>query len=70
MIGPYQIGEVIGFGAYGKVFKALNPKGQTFAIKQVSLAHIKEDRKSSIQTEINLLKKLDHPKIVKYFDSI
>ena len=38
--------------------------------KTVSLNHIKEDRKGSIKTEINLLKKLEHPKIVKYIDSI
>jgi serine/threonine protein kinase len=53
------------------VFKGLNIiNGQSVAIKQVSLNHIKEDRKGSIKTEINLLKKLDHPKIVKYIDSI
>lgn len=53
------------------MFKGLNIiNGQSVAIKQVSLNHIKEDRKGSIKTEINLLKKLDHPKIVKYIDSI
>ena len=71
IIHPYQIGEVLGYGACGKVFKGLNIiNGQSVAIKQVSLNHIKEDRKGSIKTEINLLKKLDHPSIVKYIDSI
>lgn len=70
-IGPYQIGEVIGIGAYGKVFKGLNlQNGQLVAIKQVSLNFIKEDRKGSLQSEISLLQKLEHPKIVKYIDSI
>lgn len=63
---------MIGFGACGKVFKGLNieKQGQLVAIKQVSLNYIKEDRKGSIRTEINLLKNLQHPKIVKYIDSI
>jgi len=34
------------------------------------LGHIKEDRKGSLMTEINLLKNLEHRKIVKYIDSI
>ena len=36
----------------------------------MSLNFIKEDRKGSLKSEINLLKKLEHPKIVKYIDSI
>ena len=40
------------------------------AIKQVSLIRIKEDKKGSIQTEIGLLKKMQHEAIVKYIDSI
>ena len=44
--------------------------GSLVAIKQVSLDQIKEDRKGSIKTEINLLKNIEHPKIVKYLDCI
>lgn len=44
--------------------------GSLVAIKQVSVEQIKEDRKDSIKNEINLLKKIEHPKIVKYLDCI
>ena len=62
---------MIGRGACGKVFKGFNQdSGQVVAIKQVSLIRIKEDKKGQIQTEIGLLKKMQHDAIVKYIDSI
>ncbi|CDW87458.1 protein serine threonine kinase [Stylonychia lemnae] len=71
MIGPYQVGEVIGRGACGKVFKGLNfQNGQLVAIKQIKINNVKVEHKKSLQSEINLLKKLEHPNIVKYIDSI
>ena len=70
-IGPYQIGELLGQGACGKVFKGFNlENGQLVAIKQVSMAFVKEDRKGQIKSEINLLKKLENPRIVKYIECI
>ena len=71
VVGIYQVGEIIGRGACGKVYKGLNTKtGEHVAIKQVALRNIKEEHKSAILMEINLLKKLDHPNIVKYIDSV
>jgi len=40
--------------------------GQLVAIKQIALSNIKEEQVNSIQTEINLLRRLDHCNIVKY----
>lgn len=43
-IGNYQVGEMIGKGACGCVFKGLNVEnGMIVAIKQVAMQTIKED---------------------------
>ena len=40
------------------------------AIKQIRINNFKEEQKKSLQSEINLLKKLEHPNIVKYIGKI
>lgn len=70
-IGNYQMGELIGKGAIGWVYRGMNIEtGMIVAIKQVSLQNIKEEQLQSIQSEINLLKRLKHENIVKYIDYI
>ena len=57
----------MGRGACGKVFKGLNfQTGQLVAIKQIKINSFKEEKKQHLHQEINLLKKLEHPNIVKY----
>jgi serine/threonine protein kinase len=44
-IGSYQLGDAIGKGGFGHVFKALNTEtGKFMAIKQINLHQIKEDQ--------------------------
>ncbi|CAG9322016.1 CDC15_2 [Blepharisma stoltei] len=70
-IGNYQLGDCIGKGAFGKVYKALNKEtAQIVAIKQISVVNVSEDQISSIHKEINLMKRLSHQNIVKYIDVI
>ena len=67
----YQIGEQIGRGAIGVVYKGLNVEdAKIVAIKQIALPNLREDEKKAIKMEINLLKKLKHENIVKYIDYI
>lgn len=72
LVGVYviftqQLGECIGKGAFGKVYKALNIEtGQIVAIKQISISNISEDQANLIQKEISLMKRLSHKNIVKY----
>ncbi|KAH9470133.1 hypothetical protein Pst134EA_007399 [Puccinia striiformis f. sp. tritici] len=63
----YQLGEVLGRGAFGCVFRALNwCTGETVAVKQVGLSNIPRSELPEIMSEIDLLKNLDHPNIVQY----
>ena len=63
----YQLGDCLGKGAFGSVFRALNMgTGETVAVKQVKLADLPKTELRVITLEIDLLKNLDHPNIVKY----
>ncbi|ETM47116.1 STE/STE11/CDC15 protein kinase [Phytophthora nicotianae P10297] len=67
----YQLGAEIGRGGFGIVYGALDLRnGRSVAIKQVSLRDIDKDELLSIETEISLLRKLNHENIVKYHDTI
>ncbi|GAX73992.1 hypothetical protein CEUSTIGMA_g1442.t1 [Chlamydomonas eustigma] len=63
----YMIGEELGRGAYGQVFKGIDSTtGSTVAIKQISLNGTSQDNLQSVMGEIELLKTLNHKNIVKY----
>ncbi|KAL3692966.1 hypothetical protein R1sor_006617 [Riccia sorocarpa] len=63
----YLLGDEIGKGAYGRVYKGLDlENGDFVAIKQVSLENISTEDLASIMQEIDLLKNLNHQNIVKY----
>ena len=63
----YQLGDCLGKGAFGSVYRALNwGTGETVAIKAIRLAELPKGVDTSLQLEIDLLKNLHHPNIVKY----
>ncbi|PKI82734.1 mitogen-activated protein kinase kinase kinase [Malassezia vespertilionis] len=70
-------GALIGAGSYGNVFLGMNAKtGMLMAVKQVELPTNEEEttkrRKlmvESLESEITLLKTIQHPNIVHYLDS-
>lgn len=71
MVGGYTLIEVIGQGAYGKVFAA-EKEGQKFAVKEVTLAgHDPEKIMSEIKmlAKVNDLHQLNHPNITNYVES-
>lgn len=68
----YQVGKVIGEGAYATVRVALyRPMNRKIAIKIYEKNKIKENqRKKSIRREITILQMLEHPNIVKIYDVV
>jgi serine/threonine protein kinase len=66
-LSSYQLGDLLGRGASGSVYRALNfLTGETVAIKSVSLLKLPASSLPDIMSEIDLLKNLNHPNIVKY----
>eukprot|EP00308_Calcidiscus_leptoporus_P005078 CAMPEP_0119378914 /NCGR_PEP_ID=MMETSP1334-20130426/50514_1 /TAXON_ID=127549 /ORGANISM="Calcidiscus leptoporus, Strain RCC1130" /LENGTH=282 /DNA_ID=CAMNT_0007398279 /DNA_START=10 /DNA_END=855 /DNA_ORIENTATION=+ len=66
----YTLGEEIGRGASGVVFKALNlHTGGVVAVKQVTLRGVGKEQLGLLQREIDLLKLLKNPYIVEYIES-
>ena len=62
----YKINKVIGKGAFGTVFKAFELcSGRRVAIKQVK---IDSHNKNLVLKEIDVLKKVEHPNIVNYYN--
>ena len=65
----YQIIRKIGEGSYGSVFLAINSlTKQNVAIKKINKIKENEIDDLEIKNEINILKKLDHPNIVKIYE--
>ncbi|KAI8809735.1 kinase-like domain-containing protein [Cladochytrium replicatum] len=71
IIGPYQLGQVIGRGQYGVVYTAFDTRDATLvAIKRINLAEKDERDVAELMREVELLKSLSHPYIVQYRDFI
>jgi len=67
----FLLGEEIGKGAFGFVYKGVDMKNGDFvAIKQISLQGILRDDLQNLMMEIDLLKNLNHKNIVKYIGSL
>ena len=70
VIGNYRIEKTIGEGTFGKVKLGIHiPTAEQVAIKILEKDRIqdKEDL-ARISREINILKKLNHPNIIKIYD--
>ncbi|BGO96869.1 putative Cell division control protein 15 (putative) [Rhodotorula toruloides] len=63
----YQLGECIGRGQFGSVYRALNLNtGQVVAVKRISLEGKSENEVAELSNEVKLLRSLTHPAVVKY----
>ena len=66
----YRLGEELGRGAYGRVYRGLDTRtGEQVAIKQISLDRIPSGTLASLVTEVELLKALNHVNVVQYLGS-
>ena len=69
--GRYRVGDVIGKGGTSTVSKGWDlDAGHFVAIKRISLGDLDDESRASIETEIELLKRLHHDHIVGYVDCI
>ncbi|KAF9808202.1 hypothetical protein IEO21_07944 [Rhodonia placenta] len=63
----FQLGNCIGRGQFGAVYRALNLNtGQMVAVKRIRLEGLKEPEIAQLMKEVDLVKSLSHPSIVKY----
>src|SRR5690348_13178696 len=68
-LGPYKIGRKLGRGGMGTVYAAVNVEtGEAAAVKVLSPALAQEEGfRERFEAEIESLKKLHHPNIVRLF---
>ncbi|CAG8433203.1 515_t:CDS:10 [Ambispora gerdemannii] len=67
----YQLGNCIGKGQFGSVYRALNlSDGQMVAVKRIKLEGKKQEEIDQLMREVELLQSLSHPSVVKYTDQI
>lgn len=68
-IGPFQLERQIGVGGMGIVYSAIYPKnGKRVAVKVLSPGMMSDPKLlKRFEREIEILKRLDHPNIVKYY---
>ena len=63
----YQLGNCVGKGQFGSVYRSLHlGTGQMAAIKRIRLEGMIETEVRDVMKEVDLLKRLTHPSIVKY----
>ncbi|KNC82592.1 STE/STE11/CDC15 protein kinase [Sphaeroforma arctica JP610] len=63
----YLLGDCIGKGGFGAVYKALNTTdGSVVAVKKVKIGKMSKQKQKTIMGEIELLRTLKHPSIVEY----
>lgn len=71
-MSAYEIGDVIGRGAYADVHLGLHlATGRKVAMKIYMKDKLKDlSRKKSVRREIKLMKRVNHPNIAKLYDTI
>ena len=61
--------DMLGQGSFGQVYKGMNcDTGELLAVKQICLCDGAEDEVASLRKEIDVMKDLDHPNIVRLVD--
>ena len=65
----YKIGSTLGTGAFGEVRKCMHRETHVHrAVKLIKKQDMDDEEKRLLFNEINILKELDHPNIVKMYE--
>ena len=65
----YEVGAQLGSGAFGEVRRCVHKVNrQVRAVKAIKKARLEESEKELLFAEIEVLKELDHPNIIKVFE--
>lgn len=70
LLNQFEIGDILGSGAYGSVVKARQPVNQEFyALKIIKIPIGSKGKYTKVKREVDLISQLNHKNIVKYLDS-
>ncbi|GLV33974.1 Nek2 [Carabus blaptoides fortunei] len=70
-IENYEVTSIIGSGSFGTCYKIRHKSSlEEYVWKAVNYGQMSEEKKQLLVSEVNLLSKLRHPNIVRYFDHI
>lgn len=65
-MSDFKIVTELGRGSYGVVYRVESLKDQlTYVLKKINLAHMKQKHQQAAYKEVQILKNLDHPHIIK-----
>lgn len=70
LFGKYEVGKLLGYGAFAKVYHARNLRtGQSVAIKSVNKQKVlKGGLTAHVKREISIMRRLRHPHIVRLLE--
>jgi serine/threonine protein kinase len=67
-IGPYLTIEVLGYGSFGTVYKAIEERQKNLVALKVSTSGLEDAMVQRFLREAELLKRLKHPAIIQIYD--
>lgn len=63
----FHLGPQLGRGSYGTVHMGMLPSGKLVAVKVIQIVRKKKDQLIAVKLEVNMLRSLNHPNIIRYF---
>ncbi|KAL8517484.1 hypothetical protein ACS0TY_015654 [Phlomoides rotata] len=71
MVGDYMVGKQIGMGSFSTVWHARHRVyGNEVAIKEIATSRLNPKLQESLKSEIFILKRINHPNIIRLHDMI
>lgn len=71
MVGDYMVGKQIGMGSFSTVWHARHRVyGTEVAIKEIATSRLIPKLQESLKSEIFILRRINHPNIIRLHDMI